>query len=100
MSKKEPKLRKIASVAWAEEMARAGNHEARMAWIRRHVPETHRDLVLHLLPDFLALVMADLPSKEDRRAFLDDIPDDCYPSWTKELVALRVRQLWESRKKR
>ena len=93
-------MRRIASVAWAEDASKVGNHAERMAWIEKHVPESHRTLVQYLLPDFLALVMADLPTKEGRRAFLDDIPIDCDPSWTRELVALRVRQLWESRKTR
>lgn len=101
MSKaKEAKLRKIDSMVWAEQAAGAGNHAERMAWIDKYVPATHRTLVLHLLPDFLALVVANLPTKEERRAFLDDIPDDCDPDWTKQLVALRVKQLWSSRKTR
>jgi len=100
VSRKEAKLRRIDTLVWAEDASKAGNHAERMSWIERNVPASHRTLVLHLLPDFLALVMADLPSKEDRRAFLDDIPDDCDPNWTKQLVALRVQQLWEARKKR
>ncbi len=100
MSNKAAKLTKIQSVVWAEQAAGAGNHAERMAWIERHVPSSHQRLVRHMLPDFIALVVAELPSKEDRRAFLDDIPDDCDPSWTKQLVALRVQQLWADRKKR
>lgn len=100
MRDKTAKLAKIQSVVWAEQAAGAGNHAERMAWIERYVPSSHHGLVRHLLPDFLALVVADLPSKEDRRAFLEDIPDDCDPSWTKQLVALRVQQLWAERKKR
>lgn len=94
---KGPKLRRLQSLVWAEEASRGKTHAERMAYIDTHVPPNFQRLVRDLMVDLLAPIVLDLPTKEDRRAYLEDIPLDCDPPWARSLVECRVRDMWKDR---
>lgn len=100
MRKPAPKkLRKIESIAWAEEAVKGNTHEERMRWIENNVPENFRSLVRDHMVAFLAAKIYELPTKELRRAAIDDIPLDCDPPWARSLVECYILHLWRERKR-
>lgn len=99
MKRAAPKLRRIQSIVWAEEAAKGDTHEERMQWIDRNVPENFRALVRDHMVGCLALKIYELPTKEQRRAAIDDIPLDCDPPWARSLVECYVLHLWRTRKR-
>lgn len=92
-------LRRPDSLVWAEKAAEKPTHAERMKWIDDNVPESHRVMVRDFMVPFLALAVLALPSKEDRRSYIEDIPLDCDPPWARSLVECLVKDLWKSRKR-
>ena len=92
------KGKKLQSVGWAEEAAKGSTHAERMKWIEEHVPANYQALVRDYLVDLLAVRIFDLPTKEARRAAIEDIPLDCDPPWARSLIQCRVLDMWKNRK--
>jgi hypothetical protein len=68
-----------------------------MKWIAMNVPSNFQSLVRHHLPEYLAKEIVALPTKEARREAIDDVPLDCDPPWSRDLIKMRVMQLWKRR---
>lgn len=98
MAKAEKKLTRIQSLVWAEEAAKGNSHEERMAWIDKNVPVNFRALVRDHMVGFLSVKIYNLPTKELRRAAIDDIPLDCDPPWARSLVESQILSMWRERK--
>lgn len=67
--------------------------------LKRTFRKLFRSLVRDLMVGFLASKIYDLPTKEQRRAAIDDIPLDCDPPWARSLVECQVLFMWKQRKK-
>jgi len=48
---------------------------------------------------FLAGIAYALPTKEMRREFIDNIPLDCDPPWSRSLVENYVLLIWKTQRK-
>ncbi|HAY35800.1 MAG TPA: hypothetical protein DCY57_02275 [Bacteroidetes bacterium] len=57
-------------------------------------PDFH-DLAKATLPYYLPSNILELPSKDERRAAIDSIPDNATPSHSKDLVKIGVEMLWK-----
>ena len=68
-----------------------------MRWIETNVPASFQGLVRHYLPEYLAKEIVALPTKEARRDAIEDVPLDCDPPWARDLIKMRVTQLWKRR---
>ena len=99
MKKAGPKATPLKSLVWAEQAARGETHEERMEWINRNVPDNYRALVRDHMVGCLAARIFQIPTKELRRAAIDDIPLDADPSWSRSLVECLVLSLWKEQRK-
>ncbi len=99
MKKIGPKAQRLKSMVWAEQAARGDTHEERMQWIERNVPENFRALVRDHMVGCLAERIFAIPTKEGRRAAIDDIPLDADPCWSRSLVECLVLSLWKQQRK-
>lgn len=93
------KLTRPQSLVWAEQASRGETHEQRMQWIDRNVPEAFRALVRDHMVGYVADRIYALPTKEARRAAIDDIPLDCDPPWSRSLVECYVLAKWKEQRK-
>jgi len=89
----------LQTVVWAETASKQGRHHERMQWIDKNVPESFRALVRDHMVSFLAGIAYALPTKEMRREFIDDIPLDCDPPWSRSLVENYVLLIWKTQRK-
>jgi len=99
VKKAGPKATPLKSLVWAEQAARGETHEERMEWINRNVPDNYRALVRDHMVGCLAARIFQIPTKELRRAAIDDIPLDADPSWSRSLVECLVLSLWKEQRK-
>ena len=99
MKKAGPKTTRLQSMVWAEQAAKGETHEERMQWIEESVPENFRALVRDHMVGCLAASIFQIPTKELRRAAIDDIPLDADPSWSRSLVECLVLSLWKEQRK-
>lgn len=99
MKKSVPKTTRLQSMVWAEQAAKGETHEKRMQWIEESVPENFRALVRDHMVGCLAARIFQIPTKELRRAAIDDIPLDADPSWSRSLVECLVLSLWKEQRK-
>jgi hypothetical protein len=93
------KLTRLQSVVWAEQASKGETHDERMQWIEKNVPENFRALVRDHMVYYLAQRIYHLPTKEIRRAAIDDIPLDCDPTWARSLVECIVLSMWKEERK-
>lgn len=94
-----PKTQRLQSVTWAEEASKKGTHDERMQWIDKNVPENFRALVRDHMVAFLADRIYALPTKERRRAAIDDIPLDSDTPWARSLVECYILLRWKQSRK-
>lgn len=99
MKKSGPKTTRLQSMVWAEQAAKGETHEKRMQWIEESVPENFRALVRDHMVGCLAARIFQIPTKELRRAAIDDIPLDADPIWSRSLVECLVLSLWKEQRK-
>jgi hypothetical protein len=86
-------------LVWAEKAAEKPTHAERMNWIDENVPENFRALVRDLMCNCLAPYVLALPTVEERRAYIQDIPLDADPPWARSLVECMVKDMWRNRKR-
>jgi hypothetical protein len=99
VKKAGPKTTRLQSMVWAEQAAKGETHEKRMQWIEESVPENFRALVRDHMVGCLAARIFQIPTKELRRAAIDDIPLDADPIWSRSLVECLVLSLWKEQRK-
>jgi|LakMenEpi12Oct12_1017442.scaffolds.fasta_scaffold16148_1 hypothetical protein len=63
---------------WADRCGKHLHHEERVAWLNENVPEFLHEQTLAISYYTLWKVIHDLPSKAERRAAIDEIPDPMY----------------------
>jgi hypothetical protein len=66
-----------------------------LEYIEANLDPDFHDLAKATLPYYLPSNILDLPSKDERRAAIDSIPDDATPSHTKDIVKIGVKLLWK-----
>lgn len=49
------------------------------------------------MPQWIAARIVDLPTKEERRRWIDAIPEDADPPYTRGLVECMVKHLWRKK---
>ena len=67
-----------------------------VAELKSRLPQGFLPLAINNLIYYLPSVIVELPSKNERRAAIDAIPDDCEPWFLKEDIMHRVRFLYSS----
>lgn len=62
--------------------------------IDSEVEEQFKDLVRCTVPFYIAGNIANLPTKEERHAWIESIPDDCYPAHAKKLIIMGAKKIF------
>lgn len=86
------------------------NAQIKLAAKKTYYPQCLKYIEDNLTPEFHDLAKAtlvyhlpsnilDLPSREERKAAIDSIPDDAVPSHSKDLVKLGVQMLWKKERR-
>lgn len=86
------------------------NAQIKLAAKKTYYPQCLKYIEDNLAPEFHHLAKAtlvyhlpsnilDLPSREERKAAIDSIPDDAVPSHSKDLVKLGVQMLWKKERR-
>lgn len=86
------------------------NAQVKLAAKKTYYPQCLKYIEDNLAPEFHHLAKAtlvyhlpsnilDLPSREERKAAIDSIPDDAVPSHSKDLVKLGVQMLWKKERR-
>lgn len=70
-----------------------------LQYIEDNLDSDFHDLAKATLPYYLPSNILDLPSKDERRAAIDSIPDDAVPSHSKDLVKIGVQMLWKKERR-
>jgi hypothetical protein len=70
-----------------------------LQYIEDNLDADFHDLAKATLPYYLPSNILDLPSKDERRAAIDSIPDDAVPSHSKDLVKIGVQMLWKKERR-
>lgn len=86
------------------------NAQVKLAAKKTYYPQCLKYIEDNLAPEFHDLAKAtlvyhlpsnilDLPSREERKAAIDSIPDDAVPSHSKDLVKIGVQMLWKKERR-
>lgn len=70
-----------------------------LQYIEDNLDSDFHDLAKATLPYYLPSNILDLPSKDERRAAIDSIPDDAVHSHSKDLVKIGVQMLWKKERR-
>ena len=67
--------------------------------IDSEVDDQFKDLVRCTVPFYIAGEIANLPTSEERHAWLNSIPDDCYPAHAKDLITMGAKRIYRELRK-
>ena len=91
-------LSKLRSVS--QQASRKRNWSETQRFIDSEVEEQFRDLARCTVPFYIAGEIANLPTSEERHAWLNSIPDDCYPAHAKDLITMGAKRIYRELRKR